>query len=139
MDDTTGAVTPVCGCPQQSSCSYNYDKEACVGTCTVTGEACQLNTIYRDATTGKVTYADCHCKGSGETTPACALDANNQCSGTCANGGQCTTTSTTDASGRVTTACGCGGQPGTPVGVATQQPGILDAIGSFFSRLFGGK
>jgi hypothetical protein len=182
-DDKTGEVYVFCGCPpQQGSCSYDYSKEACAGTCTVTGDNCQLNTIYRDPTTGKVTYAECHCKGGGETTPACAcdvasgsctgtcasgkactmtertsdnagkvvckscgctdtcvLDANNRCSGTCPQGGQCTSITTKDDSGQEKVSCGCGGQAGTPAGVATRQPGILEAIGSFFNKLFGGK
>ena len=72
VDEKTGVVSVVCGCPQQSTCSYNYEKDACVGTCTVTGENCQLNTIYRDPTSGKVTYGECHCKG-GEVTPDLCL------------------------------------------------------------------
>jgi hypothetical protein len=110
VDEKTGATTPVCGCPQQSSCAYNYDKEACVGTCTATGENCQLNTIYRDPTTGKVTYAECHCKGGGDTTPACACDAaTGSCTGTCASGKACTMTErTTDNAGKVVCkSCGC--------------------------------
>jgi hypothetical protein len=180
VDEKTGATTPVCGCPQQSSCAYNYDKEACIGTCTVTGENCQLNTIYRDPTTGKVTYAECHCKGSGEET--CAFNAEHYCAGTCPQGGQCANTSVVDAGGKMTflctcagnsncvltadnectgtcanqqscarivtrddsgnqiVTCGCGGyQNGTPVGVATSRQGIFESIGSFFSRLLGGK
>jgi len=183
VDEKTGATTPVCGCPQQSSCSYNYDKEACVGTCTVTGENCQLNTIYRDPATGKVTFAECHCKGGGDTTSNCACDAvtgsctgtcasgqactmterttdnagkvvckscgctdtcvlsaNNECSGTCVTGAPCARTVTKDDSGQEKVSCGCGGTPaGTPVGVATRQPGFLESIGSFFNKLFGGK
>ena len=182
VDEKTGATTPVCGCPQLSSCVYDYSKEACVGTCTVTGDNCQLNTIYRDPTTGKVTYAECHCKG-GEVTQTCAcdaasgactgtcasgkactmterttdnagkivckscgctdtcvLDANNRCSGTCQDGSQCTSITTKDDSGQEKVSCGCGGaQTGTPAGVATPAPGILEAITSFFSKLFGGK
>jgi hypothetical protein len=188
VDEKTGAITVVCGCPQQSSCSYNYDKDACVGTCTLTGDTCQLNTIYRDPATGKVTYAECHCKGSGEVTqipvsqpctcnPAggsctgtcadgkictitaatpdnagknvcsscgcretCVLDANNRCSGTCQQGGQCTSTVTKDDSGQEKVSCGCSGmvtQPTSPV--VTRAPNIFESIGSFFSKLFGGK
>ena len=110
VDEKTGATTPVCGCPQQSSCSYNYDKEACVGTCTVTGENCQLNTIYRDPATGKVTFAECHCKGGGDTTSTCACDAaTGSCTGTCASGKACTMTErTTDNAGKVVCkSCGC--------------------------------
>ena len=183
VDEKTGETTVVCGCPQQSSCTYNYDKDACVGSCTTTGDTCQLNTIYRDPTTGKVTYAECHCKGGGDTTSTCAcdaasgsctgtcadgkacsmterttdnagkvtckscgcldtcvLDANNRCSGTCSDGSQCTSITTRDDSGQVKVSCSCGGvQTGTPAGVATPAPGILEAITSFFSKLFGGK
>ena len=184
VDEKTGAVSVVCGCPQQSTCSYNYEKDACVGTCTVTGENCQLNTIYRDPTSGKVTYGECHCKG-GEVTRTCACDAasgsctgncaenkactmvekatdnagkivcskcecrdtcvltaNNECSGTCANQQACTRIVTKDDSGQEKVSCGCGGispATGTPAGVVSRQPGILEAIGSFFNRLFGGK
>jgi hypothetical protein len=109
VDEKTGATMPVCGCPPQSSCTYNYDKEACVGTCTVTGENCQLNTIYRDPTTGKVTYAECHCKGGGGTPDTCAFNADNYCVGTCAQGGQCANTSVYDASGKLTFICTCAG------------------------------
>jgi len=110
VDEKTGATIPVCGCPQQSSCSYNYDKESCVGTCTVTGENCQLNTIYRDPTNGKVTFAECHCKGGGDTTSTCACDAvTGSCTGTCAGGKACTMTErTTDNAGKVVCkSCGC--------------------------------
>lgn len=107
-DDKTGEVYTFCGCPQPSSCSYDYSKEACVGTCTVTGDVCQLNTIYRDPTTGKVTYAECHCKG-GEVTETCAFTADNYCVGTCARGGQCANTSVVDASGKMTFICTCAG------------------------------
>ena len=108
VDDKTGTVTPVCGCPQQSACSYNYDKEACAGTCPATGAACQVNTIYRDAT-GRVTYADCTCKGAGDT---CTCDAaGGACSGTCANGQSCTITErASDVAGAVVCkSCGCPG------------------------------
>ena len=110
VDEKTGATVPVCGCPQQSTCSYNYDKEACVGTCTITGENCQLNTIYRDPTTGKVTFAECHCKGGGDTPATCACDAaSGSCTGTCASGKACTMTErTTDNAGKVVCkSCGC--------------------------------
>ncbi|WP_334110132.1 copper amine oxidase N-terminal domain-containing protein [Thermodesulfitimonas autotrophica] len=42
-------------------CRYDYEKNVCVGPCPK-GQVCQLNTIYRDPKTGKVTYAECHCK-----------------------------------------------------------------------------
>ena len=184
VDEKTGVVSVVCGCPQQSACSYNYEKDACVGTCTVTGENCQLNTIYRDPTSGKVTYGECNCKGGEVTRPCacdvasgsctgncadgkactivekatdnagkivcskcecrdtCVLTANNECTGTCTNQQPCTLIVTKDDSGQEKASCGCGGlsqATGTPVGVITRQPGFLEAIGSFFNRLFGGK
>jgi hypothetical protein len=122
------------GQPPSTTCVYDYQKETCTGTCPLTGEACQLNTVNHDPTTGKVTYAECHCKG------ACVLDANNRCSGTCPDGGQCTSTVTKDDSGKEKTSCACslsGTESPTPV--PTQQPGFFDSIGSFFSRLFGRK
>ena len=184
VDEKTGATTPVCGCPQSSSCVYDYSKESCIGTCTGIGETCQLNTIYRDPTTGKVTYAECHCKGTGEVPETCTCDAasgsctgtcadnractmterttdnagkvvcskcecrdtcvltaNNECSGTCTNQQPCIRIVTKDDSGQEKVSCGCGGvsQMATNSGVVTRQPGILEAIASFFSKLFGGK
>jgi hypothetical protein len=182
VDEKTGATTPVCGCPQQTTCSYDYDREACAGTCTVTGENCQLNTIYRDPASGKVTYGECHCKGgtgirtcacdanTGSCTGNCAdgrvctmvekatdsagkivcskcecrdtcvLTADNECTGTCLTGAPCERFVIKDDSGQEKVSCGCGGSPPvTPAAAVTRQPGILEAIGSFFSRLFGGK
>jgi hypothetical protein len=107
--DDAGNVYVFCGCPQPSSCSYDYSKEACVGTCTATGDICQLNTIYRDPTTGKVTYAECHCKGGGGVPDTCAFNADHYCVGTCPQGGQCANTSVVDASGKMTFVCTCAG------------------------------
>ncbi len=42
-------------------CWYDYNLGKCVGGCSA-GKKCQLNTIYRDPKTGKVTFAECHCK-----------------------------------------------------------------------------
>jgi hypothetical protein len=102
VDEKTGATTLVCGCPQQSTCSYDYDNDACVGSCTVTGENCQLNTIYRDPASGKVTYGECNCKG-GDGTQTCACDANTgSCTGNCADGKACTMTErATDNAGKI--------------------------------------
>ena len=102
VDEKTGATTPVCGCPQQSACVYDYSKEACTGSCTGKGENCQLNTIYRDPASGKVTFAECHCKG-GEVTETCACDATSgSCTGNCADGRACTMVErTTDNAGKV--------------------------------------
>jgi hypothetical protein len=55
-------------------------------------------------------------------------------------GAPCARIVTKDDSGAEKVSCGCGGSPTpTPAGVATQPQGIFEAIGSFFSRLFGGK
>lgn len=141
-DQQTGKETAVCGCPW-NTCTYDYVTNACTGSCPVTGESCQMGTIYRDATTGKITYADCNCKGQGGTTQTsgtqqtCVLDANNRCSGTCSDGSQCTSVTTRDDSGQEKVSCGCGA--GTPAVVATRPQGLLESIASFFSRLFGGK
>lgn len=107
--DDAGNEYVFCGCPQQTSCLYDYSKEACVGTCPVTGDNCQLNTIYHDPTTGKVTYAECHCKGGGGTPDTCAFNADNYCVGSCPNGGQCANTSVYDASGKQSFVCTCAG------------------------------
>lgn len=102
VDEKTGEVLVTCGCPQQSACVYDYSKEACTGSCTGKGENCQLNTIYRDPATGKVTFAECHCKG-GEVTETCACDATSgSCTGNCADGRACTMVErTTDNAGKV--------------------------------------
>jgi hypothetical protein len=109
VDEKTGAVSVTCGCPEQSSCTYDYSREACAGTCPADGGNCQLNTIYRDPATGKVTYAECHCKGAGDS---CACDAaTGSCTGTCASGQACSMTGrTVDNSGKVVcSSCGCAG------------------------------
>ena len=124
VDEKTGESFVVCGCPQQTSCTYNYDKDACVGTCTATGEVCQLNTIYRDPATGKVTYAECHCKGGGDVTQTCYYEyQKNSCTGTCDQGYTCgLLASKKDASGNVVYgACGCTGQPTTPCAYDSQK------------------
>jgi hypothetical protein len=110
VDEKTGESFVVCGCPQQTSCTYNYDKDACVGTCTATGEVCQLNTIYRDPATGKVAYAECHCKGAGAPAQTCTCDtASGACTGTCVNGKACTMAErSADNAGKVVCkSCGC--------------------------------
>jgi hypothetical protein len=99
--DDAGNVYVFCGCPQPSSCVYDYSKDACVGTCTNTGDICQLNTIYRDPTTGKVTYAECHCKGSGAETCTCDTTTGS-CTGSCADNRACTMVEkTTDNAGKI--------------------------------------
>jgi hypothetical protein len=107
--DDAGNEYVFCGCPQQSSCVYDYSREACTGTCPLTGDNCQLNTIYHDPKSGKVTYAECHCKGSSGTPDTCAFNADNYCVGSCAQGGQCANTSVVDPTGKQTFVCTCAG------------------------------
>ena len=107
-DKQTGKETPVCGCPW-NTCTYDYDKNSCTGSCPVSGENCQLNTIYRDPASGKVTFADCNCKGGG-ITGTCACDATSgSCTGNCADGRACTMVErTTDNAGKfVCSKCEC--------------------------------
>lgn len=47
--------------PELPGCHYNSELEKCEGTCP-DGTKCQFNTVYRDPKTGKITYAECHCK-----------------------------------------------------------------------------
>jgi hypothetical protein len=47
--------------PEPVRCWYDYNLGKCVGGCSA-GKKCQLNTIYRDPKTMKVTFAECHCK-----------------------------------------------------------------------------
>ncbi|OPX78948.1 MAG: hypothetical protein A4E45_00997 [Methanosaeta sp. PtaB.Bin039] len=47
--------------PEPEMCRYDYNLGKCVGSCSA-DTRCLLNTIYRDPKTGKVTYAECHCK-----------------------------------------------------------------------------
>jgi len=109
----TAAPVPVCGC-MASGCSFDYDKGACTGTCTGTGEGCQLNTLYRDAT-GAIISAECHCKASGDiptVTPSvpCTCDpTQGSCTGDCPGGQVCwMTATTTDAAGKLLcSSCGC--------------------------------
>jgi hypothetical protein len=85
---------------------------------------------------GKVVCKSCGCADT------CVLTANNECSGTCVTGAPCARTVSKDASGQEKVSCGCGGVSqvsGTPLGVATRQPGFLESIGSFFNKIFGGK
>jgi len=108
-DKKTGNKTPVCGCPW-NSCTFDYGNNTCTGSCPVTGETCQLNTMNTDPTTGKVIYADCHCKSGGDTSQTCACDvASGSCTGTCAEGKACSMTGrTTDNAGKVVCkSCGC--------------------------------
>ncbi|WP_292348386.1 MULTISPECIES: hypothetical protein [unclassified Methanoregula] len=100
-DKQTGKETPVCGCPW-NTCTYDFDKNVCTGSCPVSGENCQLNTIYRDPASGKVTFADCTCKG-GAITETCACDATSgSCTGNCADGRACTMVErTTDNAGKI--------------------------------------
>jgi hypothetical protein len=47
--------------PEPLRCWYDYSLGKCMGGCS-DGKKCQLNTIYRDPKTMKVTFAECHCK-----------------------------------------------------------------------------
>lgn len=134
--DASGATKLVCGC-MASGCSFDYTKGACTGTCTAGGESCMVNTLSYDAT-GKISYAECHCKGGETTTPpaTCTLNADNTCSGTCATGAPCTATVSKDDSGAEKVSCGCGG-PVIPQ--PTQNTDVVSSIGNFFRSIFGWK
>lgn len=47
--------------PAEEKCRYDYELGRCTGGC-ADGLKCQINTIQRDPKTGKVIYAECHCK-----------------------------------------------------------------------------
>jgi hypothetical protein len=115
----SGAEQPVCGCHTES-CTFDYTKDACVGSCPAGSGVCQLNTIYRDAA-GKTIYGECHCKGLPEQTPVtvtitktpqpgapCACTAGT-CTGNCPEGQTCwMTATTTDNLGKIScTECAC--------------------------------
>ncbi len=120
----SNAATTLCGC-QNADCYFDYALDTCAGKCSVGTETCQINTIYRNAVTGKTEYAECHCKGmlgtvqslitaqTVTTTPTvvnCVNDpATGQCSGSCPQGQMCGSTDCTiDNSGRKTcTNCRC--------------------------------
>jgi len=109
----TGAATMVCGC-MASGCGFDYSKGSCAGTCPGTGDACQINTISRDAT-GKISYAECHCKAGGDTTTVtpsvpCACDPKmGSCTGSCPEGQTCwmSGTTTDNAGKNICTSCEC--------------------------------
>jgi hypothetical protein len=63
----TGEETPVCKC-QSGACFFDYSRDACVGSCPLAGQNCQINTMSKDPLTGKTLYAECHCK-AGEAGP----------------------------------------------------------------------
>jgi len=113
------APVPQCGCPN-AVCYFDYAKDNCAGTCPGSNGACQLNTMYRNAVTGKTEYADCHCKGkpagggtSETATPpagsSCTCDPSKGCTGSCPEGLTCyMTETTTDALGKIScSACNC--------------------------------
>jgi len=114
VNSATGEAKVICGCPG-AGCTFDYGKDACVGTCQGTGQVCQLNTIYRDPETGKVTFAECHCKGAvTATTTTYALPCGSDtvsggCMGACPAGTTCGSYECTiDSTGRkVCTNCRC--------------------------------
>lgn len=67
------AAAPICGC-QNAACYFDYSLDKCVGTCTVSGQNCQINTWIADPVTGKTAYAQCHCKGGGELPQVTGLE-----------------------------------------------------------------
>jgi len=109
----TAAASPVCGC-MASGCSFDYSKSACTGTCPASGEACQLNTLSRNAV-GEISFAECHCKVGGDTTTVtpsvpCTCDpTRGSCTGTCPGGESCWMSGTTmDNAGKaLCTSCEC--------------------------------
>ncbi|MDO9034340.1 MAG: hypothetical protein Q7U51_03970 [Methanoregula sp.] len=123
-NSATGEETPICKC-QPGSCSFDYSLDTCTGSCPLTGQACQVNTMSKDPLTGKTLFAECHCKAGGTAVVAtpqvagvgnatgagasvtaikpCGCDpATNICTGTCDGNGVCTPAkTTTDAAGKV--------------------------------------
>lgn len=121
---STGEETPICKC-QPGSCYFDYSLDICVGSCSLTGQACQVNTMSKDPLTGKTLYAECHCKAGGAgpvvtpeaivpnndavvtavatATKPCGCDpVANTCTGTCNGNAVCTQTKTSaDAAGKV--------------------------------------
>jgi len=108
VNSATGEAKVICGCPG-AGCTFDYSKDACVGTCQGTGQVCQLNTIYRDPETGKVTFAECHCKGTGEIPPAtCSCDPKGgACTGTCPAPQSCVITNWAPGADKMCTTCEC--------------------------------
>ena len=121
---SSNAATPLCGC-QNADCYFDYALDTCAGKCSVSTETCQINTIYRNAVTGKTEYAECHCKGAGGgltatgvtmvpvlPTPSpgavCACDANTgSCTGTCTAPQSCVITTWAPGADKICTACEC--------------------------------
>jgi len=127
----TGEETPICKC-QPGSCYFDYSLDSCTGSCSSTGQNCQVNTMSKDPLTGKTLYADCHCKAvepvmaatpqvippvntasvtkSETLAKPCSCDpVANTCTGACDGNAVCTQTKTsTDAAGKVScTDCQC--------------------------------
>jgi hypothetical protein len=127
----TGEETPICKC-QPGSCYFDYSLDSCTGSCSSTGQKCQVNTMSKDPLTGKTLYADCHCKGVEPAVTAtpqvitpvntasvtksetvgkpCSCDpVANSCTGTCDGNAVCTQTKTvSDAAGKTLCAdCQC--------------------------------
>ena len=121
---TSNVATPLCGC-QNADCYFDYSLDTCAGKCSVSTETCQINTIYRNAVTGKTEYAGCHCKGTGisltstlgtlvpgvtTTSPAaaCACDATSgSCTGTCPSPQSCVITTWAPGADKMCTTCEC--------------------------------
>jgi len=117
--DANGAEQPICGCHTES-CTFDYAKDTCTGSCPAGSGICQLNTIYRDAA-GKTIYGECHCKEKPEETPATVTVTKTQpvpstctctagtCTGNCPDGQVCRMTATaTDNLGKIScTECAC--------------------------------
>ncbi|WAC04723.1 MAG: hypothetical protein OS112_09725 [Methanoregula sp.] len=70
-----------------TKCYYDYQKNACTGTCGQPGYDCTI--VYsRKDDSGKVTAAVCDC--IPPATTSCTYDKDkNACTGTCSSGGQC--------------------------------------------------
>ena len=98
--------------PPAGTCMYNLQKNACVGSCSATGETCQVNTLIRDVS-GNIISGECHCKsGPVQTTPAipCTCDPTwGGCTGSCPGDEVCWMTETaSDPSGKLScTSCAC--------------------------------
>lgn len=90
------------------SCLYDYQKNACTGTCPQ-GGVCKLAASSTDAT-GKIDYAICDC--GGQPKDQCSFDKEKQvCTGTCQNGAGCAIIGkeVNSATGEAKVICGCPG------------------------------
>ena len=86
-----------------STCTYDYQRNACTGTCQQ-GYSCSIQAQEKDAT-GAVKYAVCGCQ---PPATECTYNANLQaCAGTCKEGTCAVTGKTVDANGAEQPVCGC--------------------------------